>query len=69
MEGDVLRLRARPHPAWNLRRVSRLLYGSDDAVAPGFAQIIASENKPPNLSSNLAESGWAVLRSDTRRQS
>jgi MOSC domain-containing protein YiiM len=32
MEGDAVRLAARPHPAWSTRRVSELLYGSDAAV-------------------------------------
>eukprot|EP00662_Eupelagonemidae_sp_cell21_P034497 gene34497-24601_t len=27
MEGDVMRLTSRPHSAWTLDRVSRLLYG------------------------------------------
>jgi hypothetical protein len=32
LDGDTLRLAKRPHPAWNLRRISRLCYGSDVAV-------------------------------------
>ena len=55
--GDVARLVARPHPAWDLARVSRLLYGHPDALA-NYLGRCAKVSRDPTGPATVLRAEW-----------